>query len=323
MKNQRLNKTIKLFSLTAIASLMLMSKCGKDKPEIDDETQTIEDNIVSEQEFMRIIPTTNDKAIKQKGIGSSGKMLSGSITTTFQGRNSLQSASPTFGWGVINNSNFNNYIDSASGTYQNQIDSIKIAMEFSPNVNAPDGSKKSGSIITLMTRKQGKPFYLFGKKDAEFVTILKDFNVDGILYNGNIEVERKSNTEMKIKVVNGRCTKASWPGSIEFSNESERKIKWMKGPNHPSTSDAADEYEIEEDNSGGRGCKGKSRNGLGYTMKITKPLKYRTDAKYGIIDGEVELTPEGKKTRVINYSQISKGIVTFTTDGNTFTIVLK
>jgi hypothetical protein len=317
-----MKKTIQILSIAIVASFMLMSKCEKDKPQIDDETQTIEDNIISEQEFMRIVPVTNDKAIKQKGIGSAGKILNAGFGFSFFARNKLNTQIDN-GWSAINNTNFRAFIDSAAGEYKSFVDSVKIKIDYDAGATAPDGSIKKGEIITILERKSGEKFYLFGKKAAKFTTVVKDFDVNGIKYTGSIAVERESETELLIKVNNGFCKQANWANRIDFANNSERKITWQKGPNHPSNSETYDEYQIEEAGSNSSGSSGKSRDGLKYTMKILKPLLFRTNAKYGIVGGEVELTPEGKKTRIINYEQIDKGIVTFTVDGNTFTIDLK
>ncbi len=317
-----MKKTIQIFSIAIVASFMLMSKCEKDKPQIDDETQTIEDNIISEQEFMRIVPVTNDKAIKQKGIGSAGKISNAGLGFSFFARNKLNTQIDN-GWTAINNTNFRAFIDSAAGEYKSFVDSVKIKIDYDVNTVAPDGGIKRGEIITILERKDGEKFHLFGKKFAKFITSVKDFDVNGIKYTGSIAVERESNTELIIKVNNGSCKQANWANRVDFNNNSERRIIWKKGPNHPNTSETYDEYQIEEANSNGNGSSGKSRNGLKYTMKILKPLIFRTNAKYGIVGGEVELTPEGKKTRIINYEKITAGIVTFTVDGNTFTIDLK
>jgi hypothetical protein len=321
-----MKNTIKILSITALASIMIMSKCGKDKPQIDDETQTIEDNIISEQEFMRIVPVTNDRAIKQKGIGSSGKILNGGPTVLFRAWDRTLASNASGGWSTVTNTNALVYIDSAKEEFKMNIDSIKIVLTYGNGATPVQGQTNvTGKVITVMVREGSKPFKLFGADEAKFDAYLKDYEVDGTKYNGVISVDRKSKTEMKIKVKGGKTSRLGWAQDVDFDNAGERKIKWIKGANHPSNNNGAtyDEYEITDDDSNGKGCKGKSRDGLTYESKITKPLIYRTDAKYGIVDGEVELTPLGKKTRIISYSQINQGIVTFTVDGNTFTIRLQ
>jgi hypothetical protein len=323
-----MKNSIKILGITALASLMIMSKCGKDKPQIDDETQTIEDNIISEQEFMRIVPVTNDKAIKQKGIGSSGKILNGGPTVLFRAWDKTLVNTPSGGWSTVSAANALTYIDSIKEEFKTNIDCVKIVLTYGSPAGGPPPQGQSnitGKVTTVMIREDNKPFKLFGSNDAKFDAYIKDYDVDGTKYNGLISVFRMNKTEMKIKVKNGKTSKLGWANDLDFSNEGERRIKWKKGMNHPNNNNGAtyDEYEITDDDSNGKGCKGKSRDGLTYESRITKPLIYRTDAKYGIVDGEVELTPFGKKTRVINYSQINQGIVTFTVDGNTFTIQLK
>jgi hypothetical protein len=330
-----MNSIVKIFSISAIASLMLMSKCGKDRPKVDDETQTIEDNIVSEQEFMRIMPTTNDRAIKQKGIGGSGKVLD-PITTTFKVHNSINGLiTDPLTWTDINNNSplalINSLFSFANGVkiFIPTVDAVKITVEYDSNIDQADGSRKSGKVITTMLQKNGAPMPLFGEPNSSSNSVLDNYKVGSILYNGNIDVDRDSKTVMRLGVNNGTCDKiGEW--SSTFSNVTKRKVTWMKGANHPNDSVypgtnnyyTFDEYKIEEADPNGAGSIGTSRNGLAYSIKIISPITFRTDAKFGITGGIVELTPDGKKKRTIDYSQITSGIVTFTVDGNSFTINL-
>jgi hypothetical protein len=60
-----------------------------------------------------------------------------------------------------------------------------------------------------------------------------------------------------------------------------------------------------------------------YTVRITEPIVFRSNAKYGIVSGKVVLKPKDKKERIISYDQIEKGIVTLTVDGASFNIDLE
>jgi hypothetical protein len=329
-----MRNSIKLVSLAAVSSLMIMSKCGKDRPKVDDETQTIQDNIISEQEFMRIVPTTNDKAIKQKGIGSSGRFLDDDpISTTFEVHDGLLGPiSGNIGWSYIDDNTSSSFLSSIlqniNGVqyFMPNIDGVKITVEYDNSQQQEDGSIKSGKVITTMLQDNGAAIQLFGEPNGKFKSTLENYKTGDVNYTGSIDVNRISKTVMNLKVNNGTCTKqGAWATS--FNNLSGRKITWLKGANHPvDSTDAAgkdylfDEYKIEE--AGSDGSEGISRDGLPYTIKITSPLIFNTNAKYGITSGMVELTPQGKKTRIIDYSQINSGIVTFTVDGNSFTINL-
>jgi hypothetical protein len=326
-----MKNSIKILSLAAVSSLMLMSKCGKDRPKVDDETQTIQDNIISEQEFMRIVPTTNDKAIKQKGIGA-GKILNPNdpIKTEFKVHDLLQTAwfkiednTPA---SFLNTILQNNALGIPTGYFNSFIDTVRITVEYDDSQKQEDGSFKSGKVITTVKQENGQNIKLFGEPNGKFTSVLDNYKSGDVNYNGSIDVDRISKTIMNLKVNNGTCSKqGAWNSS--FNNISGRKITWLKGANHPTDStDAAgndylfDEYKIEE--AGSAGSEGTSREGLPYTIKITSPIIFNTNAKYGITAGIVELTPQGKKTRIIDYSQINSGIVTFTVDGNSFTISL-
>jgi hypothetical protein len=327
----------KILSIAVVASLMLMSKCGKDRPKVDDETQSIEDNVTSEQEFMRIVPTTNDKAIKQKGIGSAGRVLSDDdmdVKFEIWASANISNTNIIYGWndiGGIDDDDFEEITDKINNVlyYKSSIDTVRITIEYDANETQDDGSKKSGKVITYIKKQNGNPIKLFGNDGGKSTTKLVNFKLNNeIEYNGSIDLDRITQTVMEMKVNNGTCNKAgSWNSA--YSNQGNRKITWLKGANHPSDNKDSsgnpyefDEYRIEEANPSSSGSSGVSRSGLAYTVKITSPLIFRTNAKYGIVSGIVQLTPDGKKTRTIDYGQINQGIVTFTVDGNSFTINL-
>ncbi len=313
-----------------------MSKCGKDRPKVDDETQSIEDNVISEQEFMRIVPTTNDKAIKQKGIGSAGRITPDpDMDVDFEIKTSVKLDDDIIvGWNNINSIDDDEFDDITEEInnvvyYMPSIDSIKITITYTANETQDDGSKKSGKIITFITKQSGNQIPLFGNSGGKSLTKLIEYKLNNdITYDGSIDLDRITQTVMEMKVNNGVCTKSgSWTSS--YANQSSRKITWLKGANHPTDSNDAngnpyeyDEYQIEEANPNGVGTIGVSRTGLAYTVKITSPIIFRTNAKYGIVSGMVQLTPSGKKTRTIDYAQINQDIITFTVDGNSFTVNL-
>jgi hypothetical protein len=323
---------LKPISFIFSVSLLLLISCTKENQVVDDEVQSVEDNIISEQEFMRIVPATNDRAIKQKGIGSSGnKEMQGNVNAIFRARDVNNASNAFLGWDEVNNSNFSSWVTPGDNFFKSNVDSAKIIINFG---NTPttdiDGNVKSGKITTILARDKSNPnkrFYLFGANEAEFKTIVKDFKVNDNTYNAVIETKRSSKTVMKVKILGGKTRVNGASSDIEYNNETERKITWLKGANHPNDSASNgikyeyDEYSIEDETNGK--CKGKTRNGLNYEMRIVKPLVYRTNAKYGIVDGEVELTPDGKKTRLVNYSKIADGYVIVTIDGNKFTVALK
>jgi hypothetical protein len=305
---------IKVIAITCVSSTFIMTKCGKDRPKVDDETQTIQDNVLSEQEFMRVIPQTNDRAIKQKGIGSSGKIMGNGDTAKFEYHDSILSA-----WNTIDNNTplsvFNQILATVQGikVFTPSIDSVKITLAYDPNTAQPDGRNKSGRIITYMTKNGGAAnIPLFGEVGGQYTTKFDNYKANSINYAGTIDVNSISNTIMTTKVNNGSCSKAGeW--NTSYSNLSARKI---------NASNNGEEYRIEEADPNGGGTVGTSRDGTSYTLKITSPLTFNSKAKYGIIGGIVQLTPDGKKTRTIDYSQISAGVVLFTVDGNSFTVTL-
>ena len=64
-------RSIKLFIPFAVAVVFTLTSCHKKETvEVDNETQSVVDNAVAEQEFMAIVPAVNSVAIKTKGTGA-------------------------------------------------------------------------------------------------------------------------------------------------------------------------------------------------------------------------------------------------------------
>jgi len=61
---------------------LYFTSCQKKNKEVDNDTQSVVDNAICEQEFMQIQPTVNSKAISTKGTGAVNKISSGSSCDT-------------------------------------------------------------------------------------------------------------------------------------------------------------------------------------------------------------------------------------------------
>ncbi len=70
---------IGIFSLTLGG--LLITGCKKDK-EVDSETQSVQDNAICEQEFMRVMPEVQGRGINQPGLK---KLMSGGIVDSISG----------------------------------------------------------------------------------------------------------------------------------------------------------------------------------------------------------------------------------------------
>jgi hypothetical protein len=274
------NRGLKILVLVVCSGLLMMSNCKQNTPEIDSETQSVVDHILAEQEFMRVFPTVNDRSIKQKGIGSSGKMLSDAIKTKFSFHDAnLNTQNNENDWFEIDDdcdddgstndlddlSSFMIYDGQGRPTdeFKPNIDSVKISLEFDDNYLQDDNSYKNGRVITFLVKSSGNNIRLFGGANNKGIIKIKSFELKRangtIEYNGNIQINSLNNFETLIQLSNGTCQKqGAW--NTTFYNTSSRKITWMRGKNHSNNKDNFEEYKIEEYN-GGNGSEGVSRDG--------------------------------------------------------------
>src|ERR1700752_1995522 len=63
-----MKKTVIFSLLIAATSILLLDSCNKKKKEVDNETQSVVDNAICEQQFIAIQPVVNQKGINQAGI---------------------------------------------------------------------------------------------------------------------------------------------------------------------------------------------------------------------------------------------------------------
>src|SRR4051812_30809616 len=61
-------KKLGLTVLTITLCGLLFNSCKKDKKEVDNETQTVVDNAICEQEFMRMGPAVSERAVSTAGV---------------------------------------------------------------------------------------------------------------------------------------------------------------------------------------------------------------------------------------------------------------
>ena len=142
---------------------------------------------------------------------------------------------------------------------------------------------------------------------------LDSFYVNGIHFEGAVTVERTGTSTFHKVVQNGRCTKSgATPWEILF--ESDKTIEFTAGLTNSSQRPIVT---ISGTNSG------TDRNGKTWTSTITSPIVRDLNCTW-IIQGTVELTPDGKPTRTVDFGTgtcDNKGTVTI--EGNTFEFTMQ
>ncbi|HEY1037961.1 MAG TPA: hypothetical protein VGF30_01070 [Bacteroidia bacterium] len=262
--------------------------CKKDKKEVDNETQTVADNALCEQEFMRMGPAVSERAVSTPGVK---KVLPGFFTTF----STCASDSLTGSTSVDANGNF--YTDSIP----------TLTLDWGTGCVDVDGVSRSGKLSTTFT----KPF----SKIGSVMTITPiDYKVGNVIYSGVIQVTRLDTGEFssfRTQVINGHCKTANW--DIDWITD--KTIRYTAGYNTSTPDD--DVIEISGTSSG------KNRESRSFSVTVKTPLQKKANCKF-ISKGSVEIIPDGLKARTVDFGNGDcDNIGTFTVSGNTFTFTMQ
>ena len=177
---------------------------------------------------------------------------------------------------------------------------VTLYMDYGTGCAGTDGKVRKGMIRAV--------FYQSWDNPVDTVDIFLDnYFVNGIQYEGTIRIIKNQNTYRQI-VTNGKCKKSTW--NILWG--CDRTFEWLDNGTPLDPSD--DTFKV-------RGtADGTNREGKTFEVQInsTDPLvRPRTCA--WITKGIMELTPEGKSKRIIDFGNGNcDNKATITIDGNKF-----
>ena len=279
-----------LAAILLVSSVITLNSCKK-KTEVDNESQSVVDNAICEQQFMSIQPVVSEKGITQSGI----KRTSSFETWTILGALGNATITPSA----------NDTIDANSdGFYDNG--PVTFRLTYGAGFLGNDGIARTGSL-NITTAKRWSQF-------NNTVTIdLVNFVVNGsVTYSGQIKITRTNSLTVTCDVTNGHCTNGSW--NIDYSGT--KTLTQIGGQSTPNI-EADDIYSITGNSSG------VNRDGRAFTATITNALIKKSSCKF-ITSGSLDLTPEGFKTRTVDFgSGACDDDATYTVNGQTISFKLK
>lgn len=160
--------------------MITLNSCKK-KTEVDDETQSVVDNAICEQQFMAITPVVSEKGINESGI----KRMTSSCETF------------TVISGDTTDANGDKIYDLGPVTFQINYGTLGCL--------SPDGlSLRTGQInITTPTK--------WSATTSSVVTVdLVNYKVNNITYSGQIKITKPNPLTLTTQVINGHCTDGNW-----------------------------------------------------------------------------------------------------------------
>ncbi len=280
----------KQFSVLALSALLVsgfyLTSCRKDL--LDADIESAENNALSESTF-NDVTTLVDQSV------SSGTVLlgvnDGSSATNGQAGLGSDCASVT--------------LDTVSSPRSATIDFGNT------NCLCKDGRNRRGKIIATYTGRYRNPGTVITISfDNYFVN---DNQVKGTKKITNNGTNNAGHLVYSVEV-NGQIIKANNGGTISWT--STRQREWTAGENTPLIL-TDDTYAI----TGSAG--GTNASGVSYTINITRPL-VRTMSCRWFETGKLEVTPEGKATRTLDYGNSGcDANATVTILNKTYPIVLR
>lgn len=283
-----MKKSFFLTTLYMISLIILFTTCKKkETQQVDNESQSVVDNAVADQEYMAVVPTTQQLAIKTKGTGAQGRELAACDTLT---RISGDTLFGTTG-----------HVDP---TYTTNVGSSNC------NLIMPDGKLRSGFLSIRFTNK----LRIAG---AKMIIKMNTYKASGIQYAcDSMVVTTVTSTPLyttfNVKLVNGICSTQAW--AIKYSLD--RTITNYFNGNPSGTEPYTSIFGT---------ASGVNRSGRAFSVNIPSlnPLIKHRNCQY-IDKGIMELTPDGFTTRTVDFGFGScDDDATYSVNGNTVAFKLK
>jgi hypothetical protein len=284
-----MTKKIILSSLIFVTLILMCQSCQKKVTQsVDNESQSIVDNVLAEQEFMALIPAIHQLAINSKGTGAQAPNAA-------IGCDSLTKISGDTLYGSVL------HIDP---TY-----SVNLTTTFC-NKALPDGKLRFGTLKIRFTNK----LRLVG---AKMIVKMSAYQSNDLQYacDSMIVTTISTNslsTTFNVKIIRGSCQTSRW--SAKYSCD-QTITNYVNG-NPVGTEPYATLY--------GQ-ANGINRHGSSYLEYIpaSNPLIKHKNCPF-FDRGTAEITPEGFSTRTIDYGNgICDKEATFIINGNSIAFNLK
>ena len=288
-----MKKNIFIATVLFSSTLLTLNSCKK-KTEVDNETQSVVDNALCEQQFMAIAPNTNGKTVDPKSpcfkvtsTCGQGDWLYPNISGS--GLDTLVDGDGKYTYSIIPTFTID-YSSLSCGDGEKDI----------------DGIKKRGKIFIKSTHMWSKITAATNPSVVATATVsFENYTVDGVKYEGNVIITKTSD-QLTTQVIGGRCTGNGWV--IPNYNCTKTLKRSADGSFYSITGNS----------------NGTNREGRDFEVKITSALIKKKSYKY-IIGGSLELTPKDFKVRTVNFGDGVKedNKATFTVNGQTVEFEMK
>lgn len=279
-----------------VATITLTSCHKKETVEVDNETQSVVDNAVAEQEFMGMVPAVNSVAIKTKGTGADANRTS---------------VAPCDSLHLVSG-------DTLFGSAGHVPPTYSLTLTNATCSPIPDAKLREGVLFItfygrVKTTGSRMKVVLVGYKAANSDPAKKiSYQCDSIVVK---TISNNPTTDIRVfnvKIYNGKCVGPTNNWTTLYSTD--RTIT------HNMATDDISIYGTSN---------GTNRLNRKFTVEVPSgsPLVKKSSCQF-ISSGILNLTPEGFKTRTVDYTS-GTGVgscdddATFSVNGNTVAFKLK
>ncbi len=276
-----------LIAATLFCSALVFTSCKKESTSKDSDIESAQDNALAESSFNDVTTITDQAA------------LSGSVNIRMTGDAAAAREEGSLGSGC------------ATVTQDTVNTPHSLTVDFgTTNCLCNDGRYRRGKIIGTYSGRYREAGTVIAVSFNNY--FVNDNQLTGTKTITNKGLNGSGNLVYKIEV-NGSVVKANNGGTATWVSSRERE--WIAGANTAILSD--DVYAITGTASG------KTAAGKSYTITITKALVRKMNCRW-FESGTLDVTPDGKPTRTLDYGNIGcDANATVTILGFTFPIVLK
>jgi hypothetical protein len=272
-----MKKNILLSSILIVSTIITLNSCKK-KTEVDNETQTVVDNALCEQQFISVAPVVNQKGSgspKQQGFRvnncGTGTWISPSDTAIDALGAYTFSVIPTF------------TLDYSSNTCSDN-----------------DNITKNGKLYITSTHKWTAIKTLTTSITHTTTIVFDNYTADGVKYEGTVTLIKTGNTVRTI-VSNGHCTNAAGSWNIYYNADKTSEL-------------LADGSVKVWGTSSGTNREGR---GFSTSTSQSNPIVKKPTCKW-ISSGVIDVTPEGFKVRTVDFGNGDcDNKATYTVNGQT------
>lgn len=178
-------------------------------------------------------------------------------------------------------------------------------------VDPSDGKTRKGQVMATYDRSWDAAGCVVTVKLINYYVKGASATANFVQYAcDSIMIIRNSLTSFTNKVIGGKCIAASW------------NLEWACDRTMTQTAGVGDTLLSNDVFQFTGNAQGKTREGKNYTVNVTSPVIKAMSCTW-IQQGRIELTPEGKATRTVDYgSGVCDDQATLTINGNTFAFTM-